>query len=151
MGLIVILLVIVVVAIVGFLFWIGVFKKMNIQKAKIDQTDVFYKPYQGAYDKLLGAEFLKIHNSITSHSIGNKAFSRHGSRMFGIYYDNPQEHPNSKELRADIGFLFTTKPLLNSERERFIKEFTDKGYIHARFPETECYHETFPLRSPKFL
>ena len=74
-----------------------------------------------------------------------------GSKYFGIYYDDPDLFKDHSKLRADIGFLFTTKPLLETEKSLLLKEFGEKGYTYAKFEETECLHDVFPFKWPKFL
>ena len=66
------------VIIPAYLAWIGYFRKMNIRKTKFMATELFYKSYQGPYDKKLGDEFHKIHDEVEKHKIANGAFDSEG-------------------------------------------------------------------------
>ena len=74
-----------------------------------------------------------------------------GGRYFGIYYDDPDVFNDHSQLRSELGFLIATKSLLEKERATLLKEFEEKGYTYIKFNETECLHDTFPFRWPRFL
>ena len=126
-----------VVAVVFYLFWVGLFKSMHIVKAKFSATYAFYKPYKGTYDQALAPIFEEVYQDIQTNILAYKAYSRNGSKTFGIFYDDPKLFPGCKQLRAEVGFLCSMNQLLNSEKERLLKEMKDKGFSHTTFKDTE--------------
>ena len=48
----------------GYYCWIGGFKKSHLQEVDFEETEAFYKPYQGPYSKELGIEFKRINADV---------------------------------------------------------------------------------------
>ena len=59
----------VVLAIILYLYWIGLFSTLKLVKAKLKPREIMYYNFRGAYDKELGVEFGKINENINSDEI----------------------------------------------------------------------------------
>ena len=54
-------------------------------------------------------------------------------------------------MRADIGYLCNTGSLSAEEKDQLVAKMAELGYKYTSFPETRCYHETFPIKKPAII
>eukprot|EP00343_Euplotes_focardii_P009404 CAMPEP_0205823820 /NCGR_PEP_ID=MMETSP0206-20130828/18015_1 /ASSEMBLY_ACC=CAM_ASM_000279 /TAXON_ID=36767 /ORGANISM="Euplotes focardii, Strain TN1" /LENGTH=189 /DNA_ID=CAMNT_0053121317 /DNA_START=86 /DNA_END=655 /DNA_ORIENTATION=+ len=124
---------------------------MSLQPKTFEETEAFYKQYQGPFDKPLFTAFDKVMKDRDLIKKDEKKYEYRCGNAFGIYHDDPDVVKDQDKLRAEIGFLFDTKALSDEERKELVKEYGKKGYSYAKFRNTRTYYENFPIRSPIVL
>lgn len=124
-------LLVVLVAILFGVWYIGLFEPVNISEGELGPYKYVYETYVGPY-KETDAVFQKIYKELESDGIKS-------TRGIGFYYDNPHEVPAEK-LRSDCGAI-----IAESDYET-IEALGDK-YKVKDFPESKVLMTTFPIRN----
>ncbi len=94
---VIIIILVLVAALVGFLGYSGMFTKIVITEKKIGPFTVAYEEHIGPYSKV-GDVMNKVTETL------EKEFSMKCDRGIGLYYDDPEKVSQDK-LRSDIGCL----------------------------------------------
>lgn len=118
-----------------FLYYMGVFTSLSFQDAKLGPLKIFYLEYQGEYSKI-GPIFGRVSRDIAPYF--------KFAKLFGLYFDAPNEVVNPRQTRAIVGVI------LNSGENPKLEEGFAKDYIHykkAELPIVEAVKTTFPYRN----
>ena len=134
--------------VVTYLWWVGFFTKMHLQKAVMKPKELLYRDYRGPYSKELGNVYQEINKLISRDKIASRCHKKAGSMCIGYFYDDPTQSEAS-QLRACCGFVF--KPSSSEDRKYLIDEFAKYGYKYTNFGETKCIYSSFPVKFPMFV
>lgn len=122
---------ILIVGVVGGLYYFGIVQEVQIQEQEVDGFKVVYETYIGDYSNV-GDLQNEIDDSLRHDGINS-------TKGFGIYYDNPKEIEKN-ELRSEIGVIIEKK-----DYERVI-ELKNK-YNIKDIPKFKSVVATFPYRN----
>lgn len=124
-----------ILIILVFLAYMGVFTKLRVIRTKLGPLKIFYLEYIGEYKKI-GPKYNKI---CTDMSIYFKF-----ARPVGIFYDSPDQIEDLSKCRAVIGFL--VNPGESPEKSREFQE-NHKEYKFADLPIVNALKTVFPYRN----
>ncbi|OGC03713.1 hypothetical protein A2276_07625 [candidate division WOR-1 bacterium RIFOXYA12_FULL_43_27] len=122
------IIVVLVVAVAGFLWYLGFFGAVQVTEAKNGPYVVVYEEFTGPYSQT-GPIFDKLGKALKNDAIKS-------TKGLGIYYDNPAVVAQEK-LRSTIGIAIETKDLqtLKKLKGKYKIKFVKEGnYITAEFP-----------------
>ena len=128
-------LAVVLIVILGFLGYAGLFTKIEVTINNFGPFYMMYKEKTGDYKDLgdLFDEFDDLRKEM-SDDVGDPA-----AYVFGIYHDNPNVVEESK-LRGEVGLLLAEKKYLQ------MKDQTEsKDYQFKTIPKKEYFSTNFPM------
>lgn len=112
-----------------FLVYSGLFSKISIQEMDLGPFDLAYEDHVGNYSDA-GKIFSRMYDTI------EKDFSIKPERSFGIYLDDPRTVPAEK-LRSELGFIIDEKDAgrMDDLKTRFkVRKLERKKYAAVLFP-----------------
>ena len=122
------------------LWWLGFFKKMQINESVFPGGTFIYSDWKGEIKSVgeafgnISAEFVRIRDASKIPIRGHP---------MGIYYDDPSNLKNPSDFRACIGFL------INKSEEganQLIETFRNEGFKCVDVPRVQTIHGDFPLK-----
>lgn len=118
-----------------FLWYMGLFKVLSFQQAKLGPLKIFYLEYIGEYHKV-GPTFQLVCRD-------TKPYFKF-ARCFGLYYDPPHKVRDKKHTRAIIGVI-----LNNGESSQKEEEFAKAhiNYKRSELPLVDAIVTRFPYRN----
>ena len=122
-------------AVLLYLYYLGLFKSLSFQETKLGPLKIFYLEYQGEYHKI-GPTFEKV----SKDTAGYFKFAK----LFGLYFDPPQNVANPKQCRAIVGVILNSGES-SSKEEEFAKAYIQ--YKMSELPLVEASLTTFPYRN----
>jgi len=125
----------IIIFILCYLYYLGVFRTLNFQESKLGPLKIFYLEYQGEYHKI-GPTFGRVSRDIAPYF--------KFAKMFGLYFDNPSNVVDKKQTRAIVGVI------LNSGENPLKEEEFAKAYIQykkAELPIVDATITQFPYRN----
>lgn len=130
------LLLFLIVIILSFLIYIGLFHPISILPSKLGPFKIFYLEYIGPYHKIG-----PIFSSVAKDTCAFFKFSL----PFGIYYDNPNTIADKSKCRAIVGMIVNFG---ESEIEEKTTEFqkSHTKYKIADLPSVDCIKTEFPWK-----
>lgn len=129
------ILIIGLIFILLLLFYLGFFKNLEFQQAKLGPMKIFYREYIGEYHKV-GSTFQAVTRD------ASKYFKF--AKCFGIYYDPPHAVIDKTQTRAIIGVILNNgeNPL---KEEEFAKSHIN--YKRGELPLVDAIVTRFPYRN----
>ena len=128
-----IVLTFVIAGIAAFLYYLGIFQKMEVSESSFGPYQVLYREHKGAYEKV-GEVFREMMDYQEKVKINSEM-------MFGIYYDDPEKIEEHK-LRSEIGLV------LNKEDHKRLKaENKDEKIKFKSIPRREYIFTIFPYKN----
>lgn len=115
----------------GFLFYMGFFKSIEIKKSKTPTMILVYQKAIGPYPEVAD-EMNAIYDYLSEEKIDT-------AKGFGIYFDNPEEVEKEK-LRAAVGVI-----LPEENKDKIVKIM--KKYNVQIFPEAKALYAEFPYKN----
>jgi hypothetical protein len=126
-----IVLCVLVVLILGFLAWAGMFASVKAVEQEMGPYTMAYDSFVGPY-KDTGMIFQKVDQSLRKDGIV-------ASRGIGIYYDDPQSVP-ANQLRSECGSIIEDKNLAALEKVK-------ANYKIKTVAKSACLVVEFPART----
>ena len=83
---------------------------------------------------------------ISQYPEAMRAYKSGGQYCYAVYYDDPGQVVNQKEMRMDLGFFFHPKD--EEQKEIIIKAFSKFSYQYVKFKESECLHGLWTVKRP---
>ncbi len=120
---------VIILACLAFLFYSGLFTKVEIIEKESESYQLVYEEHLGDYSKS-GEITNKIYHSLLND------YNIETFKGFGIYYDNPQEVEKEK-LRSEVGCILETADYnkIDTLKGKYkIKEFLSKKCMITEFP-----------------
>ena len=120
---------VVIVLIIAFLGYYGLFTKITVEEKSFDSFWMVYKKHVGEY-KGVGPVMDAIYNDLKDN------YSISATRGFGVYYDNPREVPKEK-CRSIVGSILENTELgrVDELKEKyFVREYPASSVVTAEFP-----------------
>ena len=121
-------LLVIILLIVGYLYYLGLFSKVEFKESNIGPFLVVYDTHLGDYSKV-GPVMDKVYKSLKNDGIVT-------SRGFGMYYDDPKTVPADK-LRSEVGSIIEEKDIkiLSKFGKKYKSKIIKKSdVIIAEFP-----------------
>ena len=119
-----IIVAVIVLIIVGFLAYMGMFSPVKVHEAQMGPFTIAYESFTGPYAQT-GPVFTKVYKALKDKGIN-------ASLGLGIYYDNPAEVPADK-LRSDCGAVIDKKDLAKLKKFK-VKNLAQKDSLIVEFP-----------------
>ncbi|MCP4135519.1 MAG: GyrI-like domain-containing protein [bacterium] len=123
---------VVIVAVLIFLGYSGLFTSIKVTEKEMGPYTLVYKDHKGSYK-----ETMKIQGEITSSLL--KDLKIETKRGFGIFYDDP-EKVKEEDLRSEVGMIL-------EEKEHSRKEEISKKYTVKMFPVQRAVVVEFPFKN----
>jgi len=128
-----------VVIFTWFIWWMGVFKKIQITETTFYGGTFIYKDYQGHIKNVRKAFGLIVADL--------DAWKRQQVRQItlpctGVYYDDPHNLKDPEKCRASVGFLVPFRS------EQAVEHFKKLSYKQKQLPQVQAVHGAFPYRMP---
>jgi DNA gyrase inhibitor GyrI len=128
MKIFIIVLVAVILAILMFLSYIGMFSKVSISERKMGPYTYAFVTHVGPYTEV-GKPMMELNDKMTEAGFNS-------IDGIGIYYDDPKQTSKEK-LRSDVGSIISTEDLAKVESNKDNFDFAtleESNYIVAEFP-----------------
>lgn len=119
----------IIVVIIVFLGYYGLFTRITVEEKSLDSFWMVYKKHVGEY-KDVGPVMDAIYKGLKDD------YSITTTRGFGLYYDNPREVPKEK-CRSIAGCILENADVgrVDELREKyFVREYPASGIVTAEFP-----------------
>jgi DNA gyrase inhibitor GyrI len=119
---------IVVVVLVSFSFFMGLFSSVQVSRKTMGPYTMMYEPFVGPYEKTQAA-FEKVQRQMKAENLDS-------TLGIGIYYDNPAQ-VDPRKCRSECGALISGKDLSRlgelSGKSK-IKTIVKGEFLYAEFP-----------------
>ncbi len=118
----------VIVIIVVFLFYMGMFSQISIKRQVKGPYTFSYVEHIGPYHEV-GKVMIKLDSKM-------REFGFNSTDGLGIYYDDPKKTPKDK-LRSEVGSIITADDMdkVEANRDKLnFKTIEKKNYLIAEFP-----------------
>jgi hypothetical protein len=122
---------VVVMAFAGFLYYLGMFGKIEVSESQFGPFDYAYEEFTGPYSKTMPV-FARVNSFLTSQGVISV-------KGIGVYFDNPSIVPAEK-LRSNCGSIITD---LSPEKLTAIKSKLKIG----AFVASNCITTEFPVKN----
>jgi hypothetical protein len=133
----------IVTPILGFAWWLGTFKKVEIKESQFNGGTFIYFNWQGPL-RSINKPFTKLNSDCADFKAADLTFTR--LSVVGIYYDNPRVLKNPADFRCSVGVLL---PRLGDPEA--LAALTDhlisKGYSLSELPATATVTGSFPHKA----
>jgi hypothetical protein len=126
-----IILAVLIVALLGYLAYLGVFSALKVTEQKLGPYTLAYAEYMGPYSGS-GPILTRVNNSLKQDGV-------ECTKGFGIYFDDPKQVAADK-LRSKLGCIIEAKDLA-----KFGK--VSRKYKIMKWPARDCLVTEFPIRS----
>jgi hypothetical protein len=126
-----IILAVLIIALLGYLAYLGVFSALKVTEQKIGPYTLAYAEYMGPYSGS-GPILTQVNSSLKKDGI-------ECLKGFGIYYDDPKQVAADK-LRSKLGCIIDAKDLA-----KFSK--VSRKYKVMNWPARGCLVAEFPIRN----
>lgn len=123
-------LIVVIVIIMAYLIYLGLFTSVRFSKKNIGPYYLVCEKYIGDYSNT-GEVMDRIYNDLKKDNVD-------AERGFGLYYDNPREVEESK-LRSIVGCVLERDYINRIDELR-------KKYRIEEFPQNQCLTTSFPYK-----
>ncbi|MBD3247891.1 hypothetical protein GF382_01215 [Candidatus Falkowbacteria bacterium] len=123
-----IVIAIVIVAVIAFLYYMGMFSKVEIKEEKKGPFTFAYVEHIGPYSGV-GKPMMELDKKMREAGFDSK----HG---LGIYYGDPKKVEKDK-LRSEVGSIITQEDMakMDENQDKFnFKTLEEKDYLTAEFP-----------------